>query len=287
MRTPLTYYGGKQRLAAAITALIPAHRVYLEPFAGGAAVLFHKPRAERETLNDLDGHVMGFWRALREHPDELARAVALTPYSRREWRGCYGRQTAGDDVETARRFLVEIDQSYSREGTGWSPPSVALERRGRWQPGVCANLPDKLTAAAQRLTGVALEHTDALELIAHYDHPDAVIYCDPPVRGDRAPGPRKSYRHDDHDGALWDRLVAVLQTIEHAAVILSRYPCPQAQALGWPRVELGHHRSVQARAGGTLTAAPEGVWLSPAVPQPLGCLLTQPASGGGEEVSAP
>jgi DNA adenine methylase len=54
-RTPLTYYGGKQRLAAQIVALMPPHRVYLEPFAGGAAVLFAKPRAPRETLNDIDG----------------------------------------------------------------------------------------------------------------------------------------------------------------------------------------------------------------------------------------
>jgi DNA adenine methylase len=30
-RTPLTYYGGKQRLASQIVALMPPHRVYLEP----------------------------------------------------------------------------------------------------------------------------------------------------------------------------------------------------------------------------------------------------------------
>jgi site-specific DNA-adenine methylase len=33
----------------------------LEPFVGGAAVLFRKPRATRETLNDLDSRVMRFW----------------------------------------------------------------------------------------------------------------------------------------------------------------------------------------------------------------------------------
>jgi DNA adenine methylase len=86
MRTPLTYYGGKQKLARQIVALMPAHRVYLEPFAGGAAVLFAKPRAERETLNDLDGDIVRFWRALRDRPQELAAAVAATPYSRAEWR---------------------------------------------------------------------------------------------------------------------------------------------------------------------------------------------------------
>jgi DNA adenine methylase len=84
VRTPLTYYGGKQRLAAQIVPLMPAHRVYFEPFAGGAAVLFAKPRVERETLNDIDGRVMRFWRALRDRPEDplavaqraRARAVA-------------------------------------------------------------------------------------------------------------------------------------------------------------------------------------------------------------------
>jgi len=113
----------------------PAHRVYLEPFAGGAALLFAKPCASREVLNDLDGRVMRFWRTLREHPEELARAVALTPYSRREWEQCRvlldGGVEIADDVEAARQFVVWVDQSFSREGTGWSPPSIDHSRRGR------------------------------------------------------------------------------------------------------------------------------------------------------------
>lgn len=30
-RTPLTYYGGKQKLAAQIVAMMPRHIAYLEP----------------------------------------------------------------------------------------------------------------------------------------------------------------------------------------------------------------------------------------------------------------
>jgi DNA adenine methylase len=105
-RTPLTYYGGKQRLAGQIVALMPPHRVYLEPFARGAAVLFRKPRATGETLNDLASRVMRFWRALRDRPDELAAAIATTPYSRAEWNMCREQPDAVDDVEAARRLLV-------------------------------------------------------------------------------------------------------------------------------------------------------------------------------------
>lgn len=268
MRTPLTYYGGKQRLASQIVPLFPAHKVYFEPFAGGAAIFFAKPRAERETLNDVDGRVMRFWRALRERPEELARAVAMTPYSRAEWRSCrYEDEPAEDDVEAARRYIVEIDQSFSREGTGWSPPSILFDRRGRWQPGVWANLPDKIAAAATRLQGVALEAADALDLIPRWDVPGALIYCDPPYALHTRSAPDRKYVHDD-DGTLWSRLVEVLRAVEHADVILSGYPCPEADELGWRMIPLAHKLTVTAGVDKELRSAPEALWLSPNIEPP-------------------
>ena len=273
MRTPLTYYGGKQKLARQIVALMPAHRVYLEPFAGGAAVLFAKPRAERETLNDLDGDIVRFWRAVRDRPQELAAAAAATPYSRAEWSECRRRDdTVDDDVEAARRLLVDIDQSFARARCGWSPPSIAMDRRGRWQPGVWENLPPKLLAAAERLCGVALERTDALKLIPRFDHSHALIYVDPPYTGPRRLAPDKRYRVDD-DGTLWERLVLALAEIRRAAVILSGYPCEQADRLGWRSLPLRAIRHVGAREERTRNVAPELVWLSPMVPEPVPTLL--------------
>jgi site-specific DNA-adenine methylase len=213
-RTPLTYYGGKQGLARQIVPLMPRHRVYLEPFAGGAAMLFAKPRCERETLNDLDGQIMRFWRALRDYPDELAAAVAATPYGREEWRASRDGEGGMSDVEAARRLLP------------------------RW------------------------------------DRADALIYVDPPYTGVLRTEPAKGYAVDDDDGTLWTRLVAALAEVQHAAVILSGYPCEEAEALGWRMVPLRMKRTVQSRDGGTLADAPEVVWLSPAVPEVVPNLLS-------------
>lgn len=276
MRTPLTYYGGKQRLAAEIVALMPAHRSYLEPFAGGAAVLFAKPRAERETLNDSDGQIVRFWRALRNRPDELAAAVAATPYSRKEWRA--SREPADEDVEAARRLLVNVDMSFSRSRQSWSVPCIG-QGRGRWQPGSWENLPPNLLAAAERLQGVALENGDAVEMLARWDEPDALIYADPPYAGEHRLAPEKGYAHDD-DGGLWPRMIEALRGIDRAAVILSGYPCVEAERLGWRYVDLAARRTVQSRAGSTLPAAPERLWLSPAVPDPVAALF-----GAGEAMA--
>ncbi len=278
MRTPLTYYGGKQGLARQIVPLMPSHRVYLEPFAGGAAMLFAKPRCERETLNDLDGQIMRFWRALRDRPDELADAVAATPYGREEWRASRDGDCT-DDVEAARRLLVNVDQSFSRARSGWGVPCLG-DGRGRWQPSSWANLPPKLLAAADRLQGVALENDDAVDLLARWDLPETLIYVDPPYTGIHrlglSPGrvrPKHGYAVDD-DGTLWARLVAALAGVKHAAVILSGYPCVEAEALGWRMVPLRMKRTVQSRDGGTLADAPEVVWLSPAVPEVVPNLLS-------------
>ena len=263
MRTPLTYYGGKQKLAAQIVALMPSHTAYLEPFAGGAAVLFAKPRAPRETLNDLDGQIIRFWRALRDRPEELARAVELTPYSREEWGA--SREPSTDDVEAARRLLVNVDQSFAQSRGSWRPGQ--LTGCGRWRPGVWENLPPRLLAAAERLRGVSLENGDALELIPKWDRADAVVYVDPPYTGPERLS-RIGYDHDD-DGTLWAQLVEVLSGITHAAVILSGYPCEEAYGLGWRSLALRANSNYREGLG-----TPERLWLSPAVPEPWPDLLS-------------
>lgn len=50
MRTSITYYGGKQRMADTIISMMPAHKLYCEPFFGGGAVFFRKPKAGIEKL---------------------------------------------------------------------------------------------------------------------------------------------------------------------------------------------------------------------------------------------
>ena len=43
---------------------------YVEPFAGSAAMLLGAPEGNRvETINDFDGFVANFWRAIAHDPD--------------------------------------------------------------------------------------------------------------------------------------------------------------------------------------------------------------------------
>jgi DNA adenine methylase len=80
---PLCYIGGKRRLARQITQLLPPHTTYVEPFAGGAQVFFHKPASRVEVLNDLDGEIVNFLRVCQQHYEELARWLRFAAASRR------------------------------------------------------------------------------------------------------------------------------------------------------------------------------------------------------------
>ncbi|MFE2999891.1 DNA adenine methylase [Nocardia sp. NPDC059246] len=99
MKPPMAYYGGKTTIAAKVAEMLPEHRHYVEPFAGSLAVLLAKPATRMETVNDIDGDLMTFWRVLRDRPADLARVCALTPHSRAEKEASHGDLSGLDELE--------------------------------------------------------------------------------------------------------------------------------------------------------------------------------------------
>lgn len=231
MKPPFAYYGGKSGMARAITALIPEHRVYIEPFAGSLAVLLAKPRSRFEIVNDLDGALVTFWRVLRDHPDDLERVCALTPHARHEYERADLDTEGLDDLEVARRFWVRVNQSFAKTAgrrTGWSVTTA----RTASVPASILNRVGRFAAVADRLAQVTIESCDAAGLVERLATPDTVVYADPPyLHSTRSTGWRSSdgqgggdYRvemtDDDHR-----RLAEVLRSTP-ATVILSGYPSP-------------------------------------------------------------
>ncbi|BDY33191.1 DNA adenine methylase [Mycolicibacterium mageritense] len=244
---PMAYYGGKTRLAAKIAALLPAHAHYIEPFAGGLSVLLAKRPSRMETVNDLDGLLMTFWRVLRDKPEQLARACALTPHSRAEHALTRGTELDGvDEIEIARLVWVQITQSRGgtmRSSTGWRS-YINPGGNSTGMPGYLSAYVDRMAAAAERLHHVSLESRPALELVAKYGaHPKCCLYVDPPYLGDTrsARGGGNGYRvdmpdHADHVELLWALMGC------QASVVVSGYPSDlYDDALrGWDRVEIPH-----------------------------------------------
>jgi DNA adenine methylase len=224
---PFSYFGGKSTLAPRIADMLPKHRHYIEPYAGSLAVLLAKAPAPFETVNDLDGNLVNFWRVLREQPDDLARVCALTPHSRVEYATC--RDTFDDphltDLERARRTWVALTQGRggTLRPTGWrhfqDPRGT-----GSGMPAYLTAYVDRMRGAAARLGNVSLECRDALDVIADYGrHAENLIYADPPYLGSTRSSRQYLHElsHDDEHRALAETLHAC-----EAAVVLSGYRSP-------------------------------------------------------------
>ena len=80
------WYGGKFNHLDWLLPLLPETQHYCEPFGGSAAVLLNRKPSDVETYNDLDGEVVNFFRMLRDSQEELIQAIALTPFSREEFK---------------------------------------------------------------------------------------------------------------------------------------------------------------------------------------------------------
>ena len=72
---PFPWFGGKRKVSAEVWARFGDVANYVEPFFGSGAVLLGRPQpfTGNETINDLDGYVANFWRAVQHAPDETAR----------------------------------------------------------------------------------------------------------------------------------------------------------------------------------------------------------------------
>lgn len=67
MKTPISYYGGKQRMLKHILPLIPNHELYTESFCGGCAVLFAKEAVKCEVINDTNHSLVNFYLVAKRH----------------------------------------------------------------------------------------------------------------------------------------------------------------------------------------------------------------------------
>jgi DNA adenine methylase len=84
MKTPISYYGGKQQLAKTILSLIPEHRLYCEPFLGGGAIFFAKPPSKVEIINDTNGELINFYRVVKHDFNALEKEVGMSLHSRKQ-----------------------------------------------------------------------------------------------------------------------------------------------------------------------------------------------------------
>ena len=121
---PFPWFGGKRRVADIVWQRFGDVPNYVEPFFGSGAVLLNRPHAPRiETINDKDGFVSNFWRAVQHDPEQTA-AYADWPVNE-------------NDLHARHAWLVGQRDSLQARLEG-DPDFYDAKIAGWWVWGICA-----------------------------------------------------------------------------------------------------------------------------------------------------
>lgn len=124
LRAPFPWFGGKSRVAPLVWERFGDVGNYVEPFFGSGAVLLGRETApQTETINDADGFVANFWRALRADADAVAQWA--------DW------PVNENDLHARHAYLVEARADFTRKLEG-SPDYYDAKIAGWWVWGICA-----------------------------------------------------------------------------------------------------------------------------------------------------
>ncbi len=243
--TPFRWMGGKSTLASKILSYLPEEKIYVEPFCGSAALLFHKHPSPVEVLNDLDSNIVNLFRVLQDKDlyKQLEDKIQWTLYSREEFIKALEilHTQEVNPVEKAWAFYVTQNQ-----GVGGNLPKSS----GDWGR-VFIPSGNKATTASQwgnrqqlfgewqeRLMRVQIDRIDALECIKYWDSPETVFYIDPPyIESTRKSG---KYLHETEDD-FHTNLCTILLNLQGKAVLSGYNDNMTYQSLlenGWSLVEL-------------------------------------------------
>ena len=166
---------GKKRLAARLVKLVPPHEVYVEPFAGSAAVFFEKASCAIEVLGDADPEIAAAFSALKSLTDDELAALR-----KKSWIGRVGTFKALLDaqprgkVEKLYRFLYLSHFSYGKlRGKSFNHNAEGVE----------ATTIERIERHRERLHKVQVRRAHYAELVKEFDSKGTFFYLDPPYPG--------------------------------------------------------------------------------------------------------
>lgn len=272
-RAPIPWTGGKSRLRNHLYKLMPAHRIYVEPFGGGASVLLGKQPSEIEVYNDVDQGLCNFFKVLGDPAlfGHLMLQCSLQPYSRQ----CYDEYVAAlptdDPVKWAAAWFYVARASFNgqfNEGWGYGKDFNFVVKN--YLSGI-----DNLPAVHARLMGVHVENDDAINVINRWDTPGTLHYCDPPyVPSTRGKGGSQTIYDNEMTDDDHVRLLDALMAAQGMAMV-SGYDCDLYRRLddaGWVRYQfdlccmaVGRSVALGTKGTGTLSdqRRTEVVWVKP------------------------
>lgn len=200
LKTPISYYGGKQMMLRHILPNIPDHDVYTESFFGGGAVFWAKERAKVEVINDVNREVINFYQVLQAEYYKLNALIQTTMHSRAQYEDAlvvYNHPHLFDNIRRAWAFWVLCNQGFACKigNWGYDKSSGSVEKK-------IDNAKQRFGADLKEwLERVQIESNCATKVIKSRDKPTTFHYCDPPYFNSDC-GHYDGYGPQDYTGLL-------------------------------------------------------------------------------------
>ncbi|AOR29524.1 methyltransferase [Formosa sp. Hel1_33_131] len=246
MKTPTSYYGGKQNLVATILPLIPPHKLYAEVFVGGGAIFWAKPKSDTEVINDTNRELINFYEVVQNEFLDLEKMIRISLHSRSLFKDAiviYNNPHMFTRIQRAWSIWIMAAQSFSSMLDG----SFGYDKKKGTTSQKITNKRNSFTEEYSiRIQNVNIESTDALRIIRSRDFKDAFFYCDPPYYNSDC-GHYDGYSIDD-----FENLLKTLSSIE-GKFLMSSYPSEilskYTEEYGWFTIKLEQSVSVSNNSG--------------------------------------
>jgi len=241
LKTPTSYYGGKQNLIKTILPLLPKHKLYAEVFVGGGAIFWAKPQSEIEVINDTNRELINFYEVVQNQFIELEKKIRISLHSRSLFNDSsviYQNPHMFNRIDRAWAVWTQAAQSFSSMLDG----SWGYDKSKNTTSQKITNKRDAFSEDyAIRIQNVQIECTDALRIITSRDTKDSFFYCDPPYFNSDC-GHYDGYSRED-----FEMLLNTLSKIE-GKFLLSSYPSDllteHTETNGWFNIKLEQSVSV-------------------------------------------
>lgn len=123
LKAPFPWFGGKSKAWAEVSAAMGDVKTYCEPFAGSLGVLLQRDAVNHEVVNDNDGWLCNFWRAIAKDPEGVA---------------CHADWPVNELDLTARHAWLLARGPTLKATMEADPDAYDVQAAGWWVWGICS-----------------------------------------------------------------------------------------------------------------------------------------------------
>lgn len=162
--------GGKSRVAVQLVSMIPEHKIYIEPYAGGAAVFWKKEKVSKSILNDKNAEIAQAYQFIRDHTSQQLNRLKQMNWEpdQKTWNSLKDSSIPKDPVQRFYRFFYVQAYSY-----GLSSKTYGYKKNQ-------TKVYNRFEKLKEELKETEIYSADANKIINKYNSKDTFIYLDPP-----------------------------------------------------------------------------------------------------------